>query len=312
MGDTINDDVKVTLCICTYNNYNYLYNCLNSIQKQTASKTKYEVIILDNTKNPNTKKQSDCKNLATKLGYNYITQTAEGLSDARNICIAKCKTKVIHFIDDDVIVDRNLILSVIDSFEKNPNLAILGGKVNAHWGNLKKPSWLNENLMGYLSVLNLGDSELKFGEKQGMWFAGANISFNVDILKKYNNFPTNLGRHGSSHDLLGSEEMYLVKLMKDKELVMYNPKCLVFHVMRSERLTKSWFIKRATWQSASDVISNTTYLNQKGSWTDFLDVNEYLKKNVNRLFCKSNDPSMFEKKLQYIKVLSFKMLYDYE
>ena len=40
---------NITICICTYDNYDVLYKSINSLVKQSVTQSEYDVLILDNT-----------------------------------------------------------------------------------------------------------------------------------------------------------------------------------------------------------------------------------------------------------------------
>ena len=163
---------KLTLCVCTYNNYQYLLRCLKSIADQEVPFDLYNVIILDNTPSPNDDLYEICKSFAKTLpNLKYINKLTDGLSGARNECLQMCDTKIIHYIDDDTLVSKKFVEETIKCFDKHENLSIMGGKVTANWSESPRPEWLSDDALGYLSVLDFGESERNFELHTGMWFA---------------------------------------------------------------------------------------------------------------------------------------------
>jgi hypothetical protein len=129
----------------------------------------------------------------------------------------------------------------------------VGGPIVPRWSN-EKPAWMGKPLLGYLSLVDLGQElrELSAGE----WLAGCNISFDRASLIAAGGFSTRLGRIGSGSTLLSNNEMEAsARVTAMGKLAIYAPKAVVEHVIPSERLTQSWFRRRAACQAVSDLLS---------------------------------------------------------
>ena len=297
---------KITLCVCTYDSYHYLLRCMKSIAEQEVSADLYNVIILDNTPSPSGDEYEKCKQFSKTLpNFKYINKLTDGLSGARNECLSMCTTKIIHFIDDDALVCKKFVEETIKCFDKHKNLSIMGGKVTANWSESPRPHWLSDDALGYLSVLDFGDSELAYGERDGMWLVGANIAFDVETLKKFNGFSAKLGRKGSDGGLLGAEEMELVYAMHPTHKIVYSPVSVIEHIIQPNRLNQEWFVKRVAWQSISDVMTNVDYLQNPGPWSDNKKCCDYVKENIKFIFSESVTKEEFSIKLKVVKLLSF-------
>lgn len=62
--------MKISLCICTFNNYKTLNRCLQALENQTEDNSSFEVLVLDNTSENISIKDTEyidiCKNLCNK------------------------------------------------------------------------------------------------------------------------------------------------------------------------------------------------------------------------------------------------------
>jgi glycosyltransferase involved in cell wall biosynthesis len=304
---------KITICICTYNNYALLYGCLQRLANQSIEFNEYDVLIMDNSPSEYTEKSLNCRKLCKKYkNFMYIHKNTDGLSGARNACVELVTTELIHFIDDDTLVDYDFVNNTLECFSMYTNLSVMGGKVIPNWSLTKRPNWITEKLLGYLSMLDFGDKELWYGERHGMWFVGANICFRTKSILKYGGFSNNLGRKAWSRSLLGSEEMELIYKMTQNEEIIYNPKCIVNHIVQPDRMNQSWFIKRVAWQSVSDVMTGSFYLEEPGEWSDHKFGYDFIQDNINLLFTETDDGVTFEKKLRVVQILSFWVLNDFK
>lgn len=128
--------IKISVIVPTYKPDFYTFECLDSIKKQSLSKSEYEVIIILNGCNQpyytqlNTYILKECQ----EININLIQTDQPGVSNARNIGIEKSKGEYICFIDDDDIVspsyleslymkanEQTIVISNIYSFKTNIN-----------------------------------------------------------------------------------------------------------------------------------------------------------------------------------------------
>lgn len=310
MGDDIK---KITICVCTYNNYPLLFSCMQRLATQSLYMDKYDVLILDNSPQKFLEKSIGCKQFSDRLeNFTYVNKPTDGLSGARNECIDLTSTELIHFIDDDALVDFNFVKNTLECFYRHSDLMVMGGKVHPNWSLVERPEWLCNDALSYLSMLDFGESEMWYSENPGMWLVGANICFRRSCLIKYGKFSNKLGRKGWSKSLLGAEEMQLIYKMQNSEKILYNPTSVVDHVVPVDRMNQSWFIKRVAWQAVSDVMTDTFYMENPGGWSDDKFGYDFLKENANTLFDETDDPDIFCQKLKVAKMLSFWMLNDFK
>lgn len=93
--------MEISIIIPTYKPKHYLEECLDSIQKQSFCKEDFEVIIVLNGE------IQPYLNYLNKLVKNYdfksiiLTTEQRGVSNARNLAMAKSSGEYICFIDDD-------------------------------------------------------------------------------------------------------------------------------------------------------------------------------------------------------------------
>ena len=91
----------LTVIIPTYIPKDYLWDCLDSIEKQSLDKDKFQVIIvLNGEKEPYWSKIEEHLKSYT-FNSTLLYSKAKGVSQARNIGIEAVKSRYITFIDDD-------------------------------------------------------------------------------------------------------------------------------------------------------------------------------------------------------------------
>ena len=303
---------KLTICVCTYNNYAILKSCLHYLSEKLQNSTAedYDVLVLDNTIEEKLPPFNDStfseiiKKCENEPNFKYIHEETEGLSGARNRCVELANTDLIHFIDDDSLAHPNFVTETLNCFNKYKELHVLGGKTLANWGDYGRPPWLGENLLGLLSMLDLGNEEIPFNElpPNKQWFVGANICFTKESILKYGGFDTSLGRKGTTNSLLGGEENELLHKISKENLAIYCPSVVVDHLVSRDRLDQSWFLKRIGWQSVSEIMANDTWIDKQ------YGIDQFIKDNINYLSEDCYTEDCFNNKMKLVQFLVFKLL----
>ena len=246
-------EIALSAVICTYNRYDLLPEAIESLLKQDVPADLFEIIVVDN---------SPDQAGATRFGerysgrsnLTYLVEPKPGLSNARNKGTAAALGRIVAFIDDDARASPSWAKELLHAHAVFDGRAgIVGGPIVPRWTD-QKPAWIGEPSLSYLTVIDLGRElrELSAGE----WLAGCNISFDRVSLVAAGGFSTRLGRMGSGSTLLSNEEIEASERVRAMgKLAIYTPKAVVEHVISPERLTQSWFRRRAAWQAVSDLLS---------------------------------------------------------
>jgi len=246
-------EVALSAVICTYDRYDLLPAAIESLVKQDVAADLFEIIVVDNSPD-----QAGAARFGQRYAglsnLTYLVEPKPGLSNARNKGAAAALGRIVAFIDDDARACASWAKELLHAHAAFDGRAgIVGGPIAPRWTD-EKPAWIGEPLLSYLTVVDLGHKlrELSAGE----WLAGCNISFDRASLIAAGGFSTRLGRMGSGSTLLSNEEIEASERVRAMgKLAIYAPKAVVEHVIPTERLTPSWFRRRAAWQAVSDLLS---------------------------------------------------------
>src|SRR3954452_2903372 len=246
-------EIALSAVICTYNRYDLLPEAIESLAGQDVPAGLLEIIVVDNSPD-----QAGAARFGQRYAglsnLTYLVEPKPGLSNARNIGTAAALGRIVAFIDDDARACRSWAKELLHAHTAFDGRAgIVGGPIVPRWAD-EKPAWIGKPLLAYLSLVDLGHElrELSTGE----WLAGCNISFDRASLISAGGFSTRLGRIGSGSTLLSNDEVEASERVRALgKVAIYAPKALVEHVIPSERLTQSWFRRRAAWQAVSDLLS---------------------------------------------------------
>lgn len=183
----------VSIAIPTLNRPEVLKVLLNSILKQTIIPK--EAIIVDDSDNEKTKNLTDqmLKDFdSKKIQLKYVRGGGESVAQARNIGVTFSTSEIHCSIDDDVILHKNYIESILRVYEIFPNaLGVAGHIENIH------SSVLGRVLGRVFSFFYFEQDKCKVSPT-GMsypyplthiieceWLSGTNCSYKRKILKNF-------------------------------------------------------------------------------------------------------------------------------
>jgi len=222
---------NLSIVVIKYNEpINILEKCIESLIEQ--KKVNVEIIFLD--QNP---KESEKDVFDRYQILNYYVIPDISLSYARNYGMQKAKYEYIAYIDPDAYADRFWAYNIIQEFNSNKNVGIVGGKILPVFS--KDLCWYHKApfVMNMYSLLDLGPKSKNVNK-----VIGANFSINRKLLNK-EKFREDLGRIDGK--LLGGEETdFCERIRKKGYLIRYSPKAVVYHHISKERLKFRWLLKR--------------------------------------------------------------------
>ena len=240
---------SVSVIICTFNRCDSLAETLASLQAmQVPQYLRWNIIVVDNNSTDRTKDVVEQFARDATVEVRYLFEEAQGVSYAKNRGILATDSEYVAFTDDDVLVDRNWLKCVAETFATY-NADCVGGKIIPAWLG-QRPEWLGDHLLNVLAMLDYGDDtiELYSGGDNRMLF-GANYAFKRESLLKAGLFATNLGRVGDFGS--GEDKDIVEKVKRDKGRIIYSPAAVVSHKVPPERMRKTYF-RRWHYQAGKD------------------------------------------------------------
>nr|HPR04515.1 glycosyltransferase [Deltaproteobacteria bacterium] len=245
------NDIKISAIITTHNRVEYLKKALKGLADQTLPKDDFEILVVDNASTDTTRQivSSDYPDLTN---LRYIHEPVLGLTHARNTGWKAAKGKYIAFLDDDAIPSPQWLGKIVETFETvSPSPGCVGGKIQPIW-EAPRPSWLNDDLARFLTILDWSD--IPFFIQAPQYVAGANMAFPKVLIEKVGGFKSDLGRIGNK--LLSNEELLIARQIEKLGFrTYYHPDISVQHHILASRISKQWFMSRHYWQGVSDAVT---------------------------------------------------------
>jgi len=192
--------VILSIIILSYNTKDLTIQCAESVAKQYKKELEeknLEIIVVDN--NSKDDSVSQILNLKSEISNLKVVLNKKNVGFARgcNIGAKAAEGKYILFLNSDTQVEDNGFLSMVEFLEKNPNVAILGGKLHSADGSAQPSCGKFYDLFN-LVIMLLGLERLGFLRSSPNkiqkvdWVSGACMMVKGDVFKKLAGFDEKL------------------------------------------------------------------------------------------------------------------------
>jgi GT2 family glycosyltransferase len=226
----------VSLAICTKDRPELLKRLLESMRhlRPHNGAQPFEVLIVDNA-------PSDESTRVVCAGFpdvRYVREAKAGLNFARNRAIRCASGDFLAFLDDDVVVDRWWLEGLYEALAENPTAAAVTGLVLPY--KLETPSQVLFEAQG---GFRRGFDKLRYHQGSmpddpmypcgaGTFGAGCNMVLRRDVLLSLGGFDEALD---TGAPLPGGGDLDIFyRVVRSGELLVYEPRMLVFHEHRRE------------------------------------------------------------------------------
>jgi glycosyltransferase involved in cell wall biosynthesis len=229
--------VRLSVVIPTRDRPELLADTLATLAEQDVA---VDVVVVDDG--------SSC-DLAPAVGdrARLVRQAPAGLNAARDHGVREARGEIIAFLDDDVLVAPGWARAVLAAFERT-RCDALAGRITLQC-EAEVPRWLTPPRRRYLSELDLGDAPQMLWD--GETPVGANCAVTRAAHARAGGFRPGLDRSGTT--LISNGDVEFFRRVRDEGgKLMYSPEAAVQHRVPAERLTVSWFLRRAFAQGISD------------------------------------------------------------
>lgn len=208
----------ISVVIATRNRAVQLGKCVRRFQELDLSGISgWELILVDNGSTDDTAQVVEDLKASTELPLSYIFEPKAGISPARNAGIRAAKYEVIAFTDDDCLVDPAWLTAILTVFQEEPDLALVGGRVELH--DPKDYEISVRRFQDQYGVTTLDDLFDRL--------IGCNMAMSAAAIRKVGDFDTSLGvgavfKAGEDHD-------YFYRMLKSGAKILYDPRILIEH-----------------------------------------------------------------------------------
>jgi glycosyltransferase involved in cell wall biosynthesis len=229
---SVNSNIAISIVICTQNRADLLADLLQTLCEQDLSTACYEIIVVDNDSKDRTRLVAE--DYCRKYDYvRYCIELQHGLSYARNRGWLEAKGEYVGYVDDDCKLPAQWLTvakEIIDQIAP----AIFGGPTYPFY-NSQKPYWWKDDY----GTLEHSQSPRLLNQSE--FLIGCNFFVRRSVLKDMCGFDIRLGMYDQK---LGyGEESELQRRLRatmTDEIVYYDPKLFVYHLVRPEQMSLRW------------------------------------------------------------------------
>lgn len=211
----------ISVVVCTRNRCDKLVNVLRSLEAlNVPDGLQWEVLIVDNGSTDSTPEVCAPFVEGSSGRYRYLREEEKGKSRALNHGISEARGDILAFTDDDCIVDATWLAAIAGKYSLDPELAILGGRVELY-NKHDKP----KSIVTFREQINLSTSlEMLLTPV----IIGANVSYRRDALSRIGEFDVRLGP-GSGLGASCEDTDYLYRAYRKGFKIIYFPDVIVYH-----------------------------------------------------------------------------------
>lgn len=217
--DTKNKGAFISVIICTYNHSRPLTRTLDALlnQEYPGGGLEYEVIVVDNNSNDDTKEtvMSYAPRFNGRLKYCF--EPSQGQAFARNAGIKAAKADIVVFTDDDCVPAGNWFSSICDEFRNDNSVMILTGQTGL----------LNKDHFPLSTKVD--DKRQEFASPCAPWEIGHgnNLSIKKSLFNEVGTFNVAFG----PGTFLGcaDDTDFIYRALKRRHKIVYSPRVFVYH-----------------------------------------------------------------------------------
>ncbi len=210
--------ITISVVIATRNRAPQLAKCIRHFQKlDLTGVSDWELILVDNGSTDNTAQVVENLKADAKLPITYVFEPKAGLSKARNAGVRAAKYEIIAFTDDDCLVDPGWLAAISTVFHEEPNLAMVGGRVELH-----DPRDYEISVRRFLDRTGIATLDDLFDR-----LIGCNMAMSAAAIRNVGDFDTSLGA-GAAFEA-GEDHDYFYRMLKRGGKILYDPRILIEH-----------------------------------------------------------------------------------
>ena len=238
------ESLVISVIICSYNRARYIIEALESLLHQDIDKSKYEVIVVDNNSKDDT--ESVCTKFLESnpaLNAQFLTEVQQGSSFARNTGARAASGKILVFMDDDAVAEKNFISGYISLFDTYPDAVGGGGRIIPRYIP-SEPNWMSYYVSSLVGNFDYSPKQCEF--QKGRYPLESNMAVRAEAFKKIGGFNTNLPGVKGTLRIGGEGKDFFYRLTEDGSKIIYDPEIRVLHVVETTKLTREYMYRVAS------------------------------------------------------------------
>ena len=260
--------MKISIIIPTHNRAESLKSTIQSIVSLQDDNF-FELVIVDNNSTDYTKQIVG--EFSSLIEIKYIFEKNTSFSMARKTGANNARGEILLFLDDDVLVNKGSLKSIIEIFTHYPDCAIIAGKIDAQYSE-QPPLWTlscQKNFNGWSLFNSETYKFLKKNFQEVPSAAGPMMAIRKTIYNMVDGFPpdtvgveTNKGDKSFNKLYIGPGDYGICLKVREAGFKIYFSESVsIFHVIPPVRFTIQFWRSRMIGEGYYKAISNRGFFN---------------------------------------------------
>ena len=230
--------MNVSIVVPTYNRSALLERVVRSLFAQQAHDVAFEIVVIDNNSSDNTPQVVESLKPQSPVNLIYFRETRQGNAYARNAGVEQAQAPIVAFLDDDVVAEENWVTTIKSTFDRDPQLAFIGGRVLPMWDH-DPPAWLTPSHWAPLALVDYGPEEKKIGGDSPLGLLTANFAIRKEVFAELGGFLPTLQRVQGGIGSMEDHE-FVLRICRGGKRGLYVPELITWGSVDPERLTKAY------------------------------------------------------------------------
>jgi glycosyltransferase involved in cell wall biosynthesis len=236
--------VDISVIICTYNREKYLPEAMQSLIEQDFDKTRFETIVVNNNSKDNTEKVClDFIAAHPECRMYYYNETEQGSSPARNKGARHAKGRLLIFMDDDAVAEKDFLKNTWKFHADHPYVQGFGGRIIARYIPAE-PKWMSHYVSALVGNFDYAPAVVEFSPNK--YPLESNMAVTKKAFDEIGGFNTALPGVKGTLRITGEGKDFYFRLKEKGHRVFYVPDMVVHHVVEVSRLTKEYLYRVAS------------------------------------------------------------------
>lgn len=234
--------MKLTFAFCTYNRAHRLEGLVAAMRAQDCP-IPFEILAVNNNSADQT--LAVLENLAARPGapLRIVTEMAQGIVPARNRAITEAlASDILVFIDDDELPKPGLLMAAHHAIV-NEGAQCVGGRIEVDFTAPRRPSWLGDDLLGFLGEANHGAAPFWITDDNTPVWTG-NIAYDMRLFHNDPALRFDQRYNRAGYTFGGGEDVMMFRrLLSQGARLRYCPEMVVLHDVEPRRLQRLYFLR---------------------------------------------------------------------
>lgn len=229
----------ISVALCTHNHADRLVRTLADFSQVRPPSRPWEFLVVDNGCTDGTPSLLSSDSWRPPgVDIRIVREEKLGLSNARNRALTEARGEYLIFMDDDETPDPEWLLAYEAAMTEHAPDA-LGGRIKVLFEDGARPSWLQDELLGFLGRLDHGSA--RWLTETSTPIFGGNFAFRRTVFDQIGNFDVKLGRMGIAN--IGGEDVEMHRrLLSHGCRVRWVPEAVINHRIQTPKLRRGYFI----------------------------------------------------------------------